>query len=253
VRARVVAHVGAAHGSPVTEAEVLAWIDGGRVADAAGSSLHWTLDPLDGTKGFLRREHYAVALALIADGQVLLGALGCPRLNAPDGSEGLLLTAARGEGTWAQPLFTREDATAVPVRVTEAHGETAGAVLRLCESVEPGHSDHAAAAAIAARLGITSAPLRLDSQAKYAAVAQGDAAVYLRMPTRVDYREKVWDHAAGLIIVEEAGGQVSDVHGVPLDFSRGRQLTGNRGVVATNRRIHAEVLAAVAGVLGRPS
>jgi 3'(2'), 5'-bisphosphate nucleotidase len=144
-------------------------------------------------------------------------------------------------------LFIDEDATAVPVRVADLGGGS----LRLCESVESGHSDHAAAAAIAERLGITSLPLRLDSQAKYAAVAQGDAAVYLRMPTRADYREKIWDHAAGVVVVEEAGGQVSDVRGVPLDFAQGPTLKNNRGVVATNRRIHDQVLAAVAEVLAK--
>ena len=40
----------------------------------------WTLDPIDGTKGFLRGDQYAVALALIERGEVVLGVLGCPRL-----------------------------------------------------------------------------------------------------------------------------------------------------------------------------
>jgi 3'(2'), 5'-bisphosphate nucleotidase len=243
VRARVVAEVSALRGAPVDAAQVLAWIDAGRVVTPAASACHWTLDPVDGTKGFLRREHYAIALALIIEGQVVLGALGCPRLAAPDGSEGLLLTAMRGGGTFASALFA--DATAPATRVQVSDAATAAAA-RFCESVEAAHSDHAVAAAIAARLGITQAPLRLDSQAKYAAVACGDAAVYLRLPTAADYREKIWDHAAGVIVVEEAGGQVSDVHGAPLDFSRGRRLEANRGVVATNRRIHAQVLAAIA-------
>jgi 3'(2'), 5'-bisphosphate nucleotidase len=243
LRARVVAEVGAARAAPVDAAQVLAWIDAGRVDEPAASPCQWTLDPIDGTKGFLRREHYAIALALIVDGQVVLGALGCPRLVAPDGKEGLLLVAARGGGALAGALFGSDDAPATRVRVSDV---ATAAAARFCESVEAGHSDHATAARIAARLGITQAPLRLDSQAKYAAVAAGDAAIYLRMPTRADYREKVWDHAAGAIIVAEAGGRVSDVDGAPLDFGRGRRLEGNRGVVATNGRIHDDVLAAIA-------
>ena len=65
------------------------------------------------------------------------------------------------------------------------------------------------------------------------------------------YREKVWDHAAGVLITEEAGGKVTDVHGQPLDFSLGRQLDGNQGIVATNGVLHDRVLAAVREVLGR--
>ena len=79
---------------------------------------------------------------------------------------------------------------------------------RFCESVESGHSAQGDAAAVAARLGITTPPLRMDSQAKYAVVARGEADIYLRLPTRADYREKIWDHAAGALIVTEAGGIV---------------------------------------------
>ena len=44
----------------------------------------WTLDPIDGTKGFLRGEQYAVALALIVGGEVVVAALACPNLGAPE-------------------------------------------------------------------------------------------------------------------------------------------------------------------------
>jgi 3'(2'), 5'-bisphosphate nucleotidase len=70
------------------------------------------------------------------------------------------------------------------------------------------------------------------------------------MPTRADYREKIWDHAAGKIVVEEAGGRVTDVFGNALDFSKGRTLEDNRGVVATSGAIHEEVIAAVRKVRG---
>jgi len=120
----------------------------------------------------------------------------------------------------------------------------------LCESVEAEHSSHTTSAEVARRLGVTAAPVRMDSQCKYALLARGDASVYLRLPTRADYREKIWDHAAGAILVEEAGGRVTDIHGRPLDFARGRTLAGNRGVIATNGHLHDAVLAAVGEVLG---
>jgi 3'(2'), 5'-bisphosphate nucleotidase len=241
VREAVVEQVRAVRGSSVDAAQVLDWIDRGASEPNGSATPYWTLDPIDGTKGFLRGEHYAIALALIRDGQVLLGVLACPRLDAPDGSRGVLMTAVRGGGTFARALFAGDDAPASAVRVS--------ASARFCESVEAGHSDHTVAARVAARLGIVDAPLRLDSQAKYATVARGEASIYLRLPTRHDYREKIWDHAAGLILVEEAGGQVSDVRGVPLDFSRGRRLEANAGVIATNGRIHRQVLEAVAEAL----
>jgi 3'-phosphoadenosine 5'-phosphosulfate (PAPS) 3'-phosphatase len=60
-------------------------------------------------------------------------------------------------------------------------------------------------------LGVTAPPCRIDSQAKYGAMARGDAAIYLRFP-HAGYREKIWDHAAGCCVIEGAAGQVvSDV------------------------------------------
>jgi 3'(2'), 5'-bisphosphate nucleotidase len=82
------------------------------------------------------------------------------------------------------------------------------------------------------------------------AVARGDAELYLRLPTRKDYREKVWDHAAGALVVTEAGGVVTDVDGRALDFSHGRSLESNRGVIASVGGDHDLVLAAVKRALG---
>ena len=92
---------------------------------------------------------------------------------------------------------------------------------------------------------ITAPPFRIDNQAKYTAVARGDASIYLRLPRSNSYREKIWDHAAGAIIVEQAGGRVSDFNGQPLDFTCGELLEKNMGVVATNSIIHDRVLAAI--------
>jgi 3'(2'), 5'-bisphosphate nucleotidase len=119
--------------------------------------------------------------------------------------------------------------------------------VRFVESVESGHTDHAAHQSLARALGITQDSVRLDSQAKYGAVARGDAAVYLRLPSPKSphYREKIWDHAAGALIIEEAGGRVTDAQGADLDFSQGRRLERNRGIVASNGHLHPALLRAI--------
>jgi 3'(2'), 5'-bisphosphate nucleotidase len=91
-----------------------------------------------------------------------------------------------------------------------------------------------------------STPVRLDSQAKYGVVARGEADAYLRLPTKAGYREKIWDHAGGVLVVEEAGGKVTDVDGKALEFTHGRELSANRGVIVTNGLIHDAILEAVA-------
>ncbi len=217
--------------------EVCGWIDCG--AGHSGRRF-WTLDPIDGTKGFLRGEQYAISLALIVDGQITVAILGCPNLpldpNQPD-QAGSLFFAVRGAGAFVLPIqggsLDRRSARRVNVS-----GASQWADARLCESVESGHSSHSRSEQIAQSLGIVQPPVRLDSQAKYAVVARGEADIYLRLPTRKDYREKIWDHAGGVLVVEEAGGRVTDVTGKPLDFTHGRELTMNSGVVVSNGRLH---------------
>ena len=181
----------------------------------------------------------------ITDGNsnVVLGVLGCPNLPNADGSTGAIFAAVAGGGAQA---WYGVAASAQPVRVA---APASLAEARFCESVESGHSNQDHSAEIAACLGIAAEPYRIDSQCKYAAVARGDASIYLRLPTRADYREKIWDHAAGKFVVERAGGVVTDVTGTPLDFSHGAKLETNSGVVATDGRFHDEVIGAVQAVL----
>ena len=237
----VVGLVASHRGDAVSGDAVLDWIS---VGSSTGSTdRYWTLDPIDGTKGFLRGEQYAIALGLIEQGEVVLGVLGCPNLPNPDGSIGAVFAARAGmcQAWYGSATTPQSVRVAAPATLAEA---------RFCESVESGHSNQDQSAQIAARLGITAEPYRIDSQCKYAAVARGDASIYLRLPTRADYVEKIWDHAAGKFVVEQAGGVVTDVTGAPLDFSHGARLSANSGVVATDGRFHDQVIDAVRSVLG---
>jgi HAL2 family 3'(2'),5'-bisphosphate nucleotidase len=206
----------------------------------------WTVDPIDGTKGFLRGDQFAVALALLDEGQVVLGVLGCPNMaieNFKTKNRGVLLYAAKGHGTFLMPLNGQN-----PKKVS-VDSITNVSLARFCESVEKNHASHDQHQKIADALGITASPCRMDSQVKYAALARGDASIYLRLPRKKDYREKIWDHAAGSIIVEEAGGKVTDFKGKPLQFNLGKKLENNVGILATNRHLHTLVLDAIAEVI----
>ncbi len=207
----------------------------------------WVLDPVDGTKGFLRGGQFAVALALLVDGEVAVGVLGCPALptsqGGPSDEHGCIFFAVAGGGSRWLPL-----AGGAP-RSISVNAVAEPSALRFCESVEAAHSSHDGAARVAAALGLTAPPLRMDSQAKYAAVARGDAGAYLRLPTKAGYEEKIWDHAAGALLVTEAGGRVTDCHGRALAFGLGRTLRDNTGVIATNGLVHDRVLRAVSDVV----
>lgn len=240
--ARVKGYVQQVH-ADATDEDVCAWIDAG---NASVADRFWTLDPIDGTKGFLRNDQYAIALALIEDGQVQVAALACPALpislDDPNSSIGSLFVAVRGQGA---EMAVLNDAVFTPIQVKASSDSTEG--LRFVESVESGHGNHELQEAIALAAGITRSALRMDSQAKYGAVARGDAALYLRLPSPKypDYAEKIWDHAAGSLVVQEAGGRVTDMHGKPLDFVSDYKMNDNTGVVVSAGPFHDGVIEAL--------
>ncbi len=211
------------------------WIDHGNASEYA--EMFWTLDPIDGTKGFLRSEQYAIALALVVEGQPVCAVLACPNLANADGSKGALFSALGGRAQ----VHDKRGASDIRVSATSNF-----ATSRFCESVESGHSDHDQSKAIASLLGIAGPSVRMDSQAKYAVLARGDAEIYLRLPTRPGYVERIWDHAAGCAILSAAGGEITDVDGKPLDFRHGAGLERNRGVVASNGSGHDKLIEAIA-------
>lgn len=228
---------------PEASAEtVLEWIDrgNGQVGDR-----FWTLDPIDGTKGFLRGDQYAIALALIEDGEVKLGVMGCPalplNLNQRQGERGVLFVAVRGQGTTQMALKSGVSQQILGARTANKSN------FRSTESVESRHGNLPLQRAIAQAVGMTAEPLSIDSMAKYAVVARGEAALYLRLPWAEypDYRENIWDHAAGAIVLEEAGGRVSDIYGKPLEFTTGVKMFNNRGIIASSSDIYDSVLVAL--------
>lgn len=250
-------------GGPLASADnMLDIIDKG---DSKGgkSGRIWAIDPIDGTKGFLRGGQYAVCLGLMVDGDVKVGVLGCPNLPVSDSEpltestgadasdeegKGVLFSAVLGKGADSRPLAKGALATASPIhmkplaKISEA---------TFCESVEAGHSNQGDSYNIAQKLGITKPSVRMDSQAKYGSIARGAGDLYLRLPVKKDYVEKIWDHAAGDLIVREAGGEVTDVEGKRLDFSYGRTLKENKGVVAAPKDVHKAVIEAVQSVLSK--
>ena len=220
-------------------ADVLKWIDYGQASDTP--DRFWTVDPVDGTKGFLRKQQYAIAIALIEQGKVVLAGLSCPNL---DDGQGAIFTANGGKGALqVSPVHgvVRVSSTSEPFQA------------RFCESVESAHCAHGDAARVARLLGISQESVRMDSQAKYAVVARGQADIYLRLPRDRVYVERIWDHAAGSLLTTEAGGRVTDCTGAPLNFGVGIGLDNNRGVVATNGILHERVIEALKHLeIGQP-
>lgn len=222
--------------------EVCSWID---YSSRSLSDRFWALDPIDGTKGFLRGDQYAIALGLIENGQTELGILACPNLyvnkDQPHGKKGCLFLALRGKASVQIDIDGGQQRTLSVSKVKDPSEAI------ITESFEPNHADHLFHQRIAKKLNIPKPSLRMDSQTKYGIVARGEATIYLRVPSPSEpgYKEKIWDHAAGSIIAEEAGGKVTDIFGNPLNFSWGIEMEKNHGIVVTNGILHEIVLDAL--------
>lgn len=236
------------------------------------SGRFWVLDPVDGTLGFVRGDQYAIALALMEDGEPVIGVLGCPnypmkkdwlsyqngyrrllsRLTSPTSeayAKGSVIYARKGSGkAWMQTLLHGDKKFVWPNSARQIKVSSIGnpAMATFCEPVEKANSSHSFTAGLAHSVGMRNQPLRLYSMVKYAAIARGDAEVFMKF-ARTGYKEKIWDHAAGVVIIEEAGGVVTDAGGQPLDFSKGIYLEGlDRGIIAcAGAGLHEKILSAV--------
>lgn len=231
-------------GGYVFEDDICAWLDYGKQMTA---SRTWVIDPIDGTTGFLGKRHYCVAIGLLVEGRPELGVLASPGFLSdqpvPPVDVGMLTYASRGHGAFMEVLY---GGLPTPIRVSDIFDARQATVLT---SYESSHVDLDFINHVEQALGRgPEAPIRrIDSQDKHAMIAAGMGEIFLRLSPDPAFREKLWDHTAGTVIVTEAGGRVSDIHGEPLDFSAGHRLVNNRGVLMTNGILHEDVLAAIMG------
>jgi 3'(2'), 5'-bisphosphate nucleotidase len=187
----------------------------------------WVVDPIDGTRGFARKNgEFSVMIAFVDRGQVAVGVVLEPARER-------LTYAVRGGGCWR---CDGEFATAIVCRVsatpelplatlTQSHSRVPGTPSRLVRALNPARVVESYSAGI-----------------KLALVARADADVYLN--TYDAFHD--WDICAGQLLVEEAGGKVTGLGGQQLLYG----LPGawqRQGLVATNGLLHEAALAAIGG------
>lgn len=235
--------VGTIIGATVSADDMVEWLNHGHGKDAPRT---WIIDPIDGTKGFLREQRYAIAVGLAEGAHVVAGVMACPKYPFSDTGYGLLFHAENGQA-YERPLYGT-DADARQIHVSRRNvGET----LRVAESMEDKHVDRAALQHVYGKLGgiDASTALRSDGMGKYAMVARGDVDLYMRIPLDHGRKAKIWDHAAGVAILEAAGGRVTDKDGKPLNFTEAPTLESTMFVIASNGLLHD---ASLAGLVDYP-
>lgn len=218
-----------------TTQQVIEWIDYGHNTKAR---RFWVLDPVDGTKGFLRRMQYVTALALVVNHEVVLSVIGCPQLDLFSDQSGFAF-AAKDHGAYWQPY----DRRIPPTKLTVSNVDKLS-LATLLRSFEDSHTNQGTIERFVSIANIKTDPIQMDSQAKYVLLAAGKADILLRLPPddRPDFHENIWDQAPAYCLVREAGGEMTDREGNSLDFSTGITLKNNSGIIATNQSLHAQTL-----------
>lgn len=199
----------------------------------------WMIDPIDGTKGFRKGLCYAIAVGLWIEGRPQFGIIAAPAFPLPGRPDPVSLIAFGGVGLGSYSVNAADEGSG-PERLfvsrRRRHEE-----LRAVASRE--HGDQQLISRFVEKAGIRES-VRLDSQAKYLLLATDQADVYVRTTSAGYGLGYVWDHCAGQVILEQAGGRVTDFQGSDLDyFGPGYPLLdGVPGLLASNGRCHGELL-----------
>jgi 3'(2'), 5'-bisphosphate nucleotidase len=239
--------------------ELFEMIDLGGQGQGGREGRIWILDPIDGTATFLQGGQYAVSLALVKDGEEVVGVLGCPNLNLETGrvdekivdteGMGFMISAVKGEGAVIRPMGTGalqsgraieksldgpahlKDLHFVDFTKTESYSqEKTRRVVETFGAVYPGTEIW-------------------SSHMRYASLIVGGADVQVRIPANQNKANYVWDHAGAQLIFTEIGGKITDVRGKAIDFGAGRQMKNNWGIVAAKEGIHDRILKVVTEIL----
>src|SRR5581483_11862071 len=194
---------------------------------ATGERL-WIIDPIDGTRGFAKKNgEFSVMIAFVNGGEIGVGVVLEPAKRR-------LTYAVRGGGCWRQDGDTAEPtrcqvtatATLTTAKLAQSRPKDPKGPTRVVRALQPAHVVETYSAGI-----------------KLALVARGEAEVYVNnYPAFHD-----WDICAGQILVEEAGGRVSGLHGEVLHYG----LPGawqRQGLLATNGVLHAAALEGLRGL-----
>jgi 3'(2'), 5'-bisphosphate nucleotidase len=182
----------------------------------------WMVDPLDGTKDFIRgREGFAVMIGLLEGATPALGVVYQPigdKLYYATRGGGAFLVTGGGAAVRIHVSDVREPAK---IRMVASKSHRTEAIDRVRAAL--GISDELNVGSVGLKLGL---------------IAEGVRDLYVNPAGH----SKLWDACGPEAILVEAGGRLSDLRGQPLDY-RGAELGNTRGLIASNGVLHDEVVA----------
>ncbi|EFY86017.1 hypothetical protein J3459_008252 [Metarhizium acridum] len=245
---------------PQSKEHVCQLIDlaGSTAPGGKGSGRIWVFDPIDGTKTYVRGELYAINIALLVDGEQVLGSVGCPNMsmdavaplkndNIDPRGQGCIVFAARGHGAYVRSIKASGNDVAVRQLSPAARSGDIRFVtcVGMVDSAMDGVHEVVADRLGAAFPGCDLVPWVL----RWATLALGLGNTTVWVYRRRDRYAKVWDHAGAMLLFQETGGKITDVLGRRINLAAGRKMSANFGFVAAPEHLHAKVLDTVHQVL----
>jgi len=191
------------------------------------SKRQWTVDPIDGTKGYQKDLSYAIGIGFMINSNPKICAIAVPNYKKFGTA---IFIAEKDKGS----KFAINISEFKPIKVShQSHFKQA----KLCHSL---HYDEPWVMDFAKRAEITSF-IQIDSMAKFCMIADGSADLYVK-PMNPS-RSFAWDFLPGILLVQEAGGTVTDLRGNKIEFNNDKCIVSTPGLIASNSIIHDDIIA----------
>ncbi len=198
--------------------------------DNKKTSRQWTIDPIDGTKGFQKGLSYAIGIGFMINSDPKICAIAVPNYKKY-GKAIFIAEKDNGSKVAIEALKFKKIKVSNQFQLKQA---------KLCHSL---HYDEPWVMDFASRAEITNF-IQIDSMVKFCMVADGTADLYVK-PMNPS-RSFVWDFLPGILLVQEAGGTVTDLRGNSIEFNDDKCILTTPGLIASNSIIHSDIIAKLA-------
>ncbi|MBU1118802.1 3'(2'),5'-bisphosphate nucleotidase CysQ [Patescibacteria group bacterium] len=185
------------------------------------SEKKWILDPLDGTKDFIQKtDDFSIMLGLVEDGQPIFGVVYCPAKNKT-------YYAVKGEGAYV----IEKTKSPLPIQVSSVND------LLYARLVVSRNHLGTKEIAIAKEAGVREMRKVGSNGVKLGLIAENNADFFLNLSDKMG----LWDSCAPHIIIEEAGGRITDAFGKEIRYDT-KETKNKYGIVASNGVIHDDLI-----------
>ena len=209
--------------------------DDGILAEESIDTFHrlekervWMIDPLDGTNGFIDGNgDFAVQIGLVENGEALLGVVYQPVID-------VLYRAVRGEGTWIERAESEPERARVSdqrelhrMRLAASRSHRSPRMDRVVKSFDV--KEEVRRGSVGIKVGL---------------ICEQQCDLYVHLSPRT----KQWDTCAPQVILQEAGGRLTDLFGQPLRYNV-PEVQNRNGLVASNGVAHDQIIKGLAPLL----